>query len=774
MLQALLDLFRGWLEALGLTELAKNPEGQFDSIILFLGLGLLGSLATGLYRLALWWYRRQRQYRLRKDLHPYFSAADIRKATEYYVATHFQSNPPSHHHELIQAHKVTARQKLIPFFLNHAFKGERDDQRFYMVLAGSGMGKTTFMLNLYLAYLQRKQMGRAQFHIRLMPLGYPDLLKRIEEIEDQEHTILLLDGLDEDTQAIRNYKRRLERILAKVKDFRFVVFTCRTQFFPSEEEEPRETGVVRFGTRQGFQTFAKLYLSPFDDKDIQQYLRHRYGRWQRGRKEQARRIIERAPNLVVRPMILSYIDDLVNVQKGYELASDLYATLIDKWIDREASRIPEDRREQFRQELHRFSREVAINIYKHRRHRKGLFIGLKDIKRLGEAHDIRLDEMEMQSRSLLNRNVLDQFKFAHKSILEYFLAREAVENPKFASQLDFQSMDQARMFYDEMCLRRHTLPLFEQGQAELRFRMVGDAEAGDWRPIQQLEVSDLLRVRDLQAKRLDSLAPLGPLRNLERLYLSEIPDQDLSALVGMSALSELQIRHSQIDNLEAAAQLPHLHWLDLSHSRVADPGPLRKLAQLTYLDLSYARLAQLDSLSELRALTRLSLAHNDVKDLTPLRKLTSLQHLDLSGTKVAGLTPLKDLQQLQTLSLAHTQAQHLNALRGLTQLRQLDLSGTQAQSLTPLRKLKQLNEIHLDGTEVQDLEPLRGMASLRSLSLVNVPATDFSLVAELPGLTRLRLGEREAERLDAVALRRQRPHCEVEVIAREEVGMHES
>lgn len=773
MLQALLDLFRGWLEALGLTELAKNPEGQFDSIILFLGLGLLGSLATGLYRLALWWYRRRRQYRLRKDLHPYFSSADIRKATEYYVPTHFQSNPPSQHHELIQAHKVTARQKLIPFFLNHAFKGEQDDQRFYMVLAGSGMGKTTFMLNLYLAYLQRKQLGRAQFHIRLMPLGYPDLLKRIEEIEDQEHTILLLDGLDEDTQAIRNYKRRLERILAKVKDFRFVVFTCRTQFFPSEEEEPRETGVVRFGTRQGFQTFAKLYLSPFDDKDIQQYLRHRYGRWKRGRKEQARRIIERAPNLVVRPMILSYIDDLVNAQKGYELASDLYATLIEKWIDREASRVAEDRREQFRQELYRFSREVAINIYKHRRHRKGLFIGLKDIKRLGEAHDIRLDEMEMQSRSLLNRNVLDQFKFAHKSILEYFLAREAVDNPKFAGQLDFQSMDQARMFYDEMCLRRHTLPLFEQGQAELSFRMVGEPESGAWRPIQQLDASDLLRVRDLRAQKLDSLAPLGPLRNLERLYLSEVPDQDLSALVGMHALCELQIQHSQIADLDAVDHLPHLQALDLSHSRVADPAPLRKLSQLTQLDLSHARLSKLDGLGELRSLVWLNLAHNQVKDLTPLRKLSALQHLDLSRTIVAGLTPLKDLTQLQALSLAHTQAQHLSALRGLSQLCQLDLSATQTQNLTPLRKLKHLADLSLDGTEVQDLEPLRGMASLRSLSLVDVPASDLSALTELPGLTRLRLGEREAERLKVAVLRRQRPHCEVEVVAREEVGIGE-
>ena len=767
MLERYLDLVRDWLRALGFTKLVENEAWQVDSIILFLGLGLLGSLATGLYRLGLWWYRRRQQYRLRKDLHPYFSSADIRQATQYYVPTHFQSNPPSQHHELIQAHKVTARQKLIPFFLNHAFRGDQDQQRFYIVLAGSGMGKTTFMLNLYLAYLQRRKVGRAQFHIRLMPLGYPDLLKRIEQIEEQASTILLLDGLDEDTQAIRNYKRRLERILTKVKDFRYVVFTCRTQFFPSEEEEPRETGVLRFGTRQGFQTFAKLYLSPFDDKDIQQYLRHRYGRWQRGRKAEARRIIERAPNLVVRPMILSYIDDLINADRGYDLASDLYAALIDKWIEREANRIPEERRDQFRQELHRFSREVALNIYKHRRHRKGFFIGLKEIKRLGEAHDIRLDEMEMQSRSLLNRNVLDQFKFAHKSILEYFLAREAVEDGKFASQLDFQSMDQARLFYDEMCLQRHTLPLFEQPAAEIQIKLGPEAP---WQAVQALDATQLGQVCALQATQLDSLAPLSPLSHLEELMVANVPAQDLSALAGMRHLRVLHLQRSAVSQLDALAQLTALTDLALPHSRVSNLAILRKLPQLQQLDLSHAPLQQTDALQDLTHLMGLDLTGTPLKDLSPLRKLSALRHLSLAHTQVAGLSPLRDLQTLLHLDLAHTQVQHLNALRGLAHLRSLDLRGTTVQNLSPLKSLKQLQALHLDGTEVQNLAPLRGLAHLAELSVVGLPTTELDLVRNLPGLTHLTLSAEQAEAWDVAAFQRLRPHCTVQVMSLEEVA----
>ncbi|MEM9986391.1 MAG: hypothetical protein AAF804_14960, partial [Bacteroidota bacterium] len=194
MLEKYISWARQILGDLGFRQLIEEEPWQVDILILFIGVGILGSLLTGLWRIGLWSYRRRQQIRLSKDLHPFFSTADIKQATEFYVPTHFQSTPPSQHPELNHAHNVTARQKLLPFFLNRAFKPENDQQRFYIVLAGSGMGKTTFMLNLYLAYLRRKQLGKAPFHIRLMPLGYPDLLKRIDDIKDQENTILLLDG----------------------------------------------------------------------------------------------------------------------------------------------------------------------------------------------------------------------------------------------------------------------------------------------------------------------------------------------------------------------------------------------------------------------------------------------------------------------------------------------------------------------------------------------------------------------------------------------------
>lgn len=57
---------------------------------------------------------------------------------------------------------------------------------------------------------------------------------------------------------------------------------------------------------------------------------------------------------------------------------------------------------------------------------------------------------ELKRRSLINRNVSGYYKFAHKSFLEFFLAQEYFHNP--TSNFEFEGMDMARRFYEEMCI----------------------------------------------------------------------------------------------------------------------------------------------------------------------------------------------------------------------------------------------------------------------------------------------------------------------------------
>ncbi|RMG73500.1 MAG: hypothetical protein D6722_03705 [Bacteroidetes bacterium] len=756
----LVESIAGWLEDLGFDNLAGSDE--FQTAILILILTLLGSVLTGLWRLAKWGMRRQQQARIKKDLFPYFSLEDIRKATEFYVPTHFQSNPPSDHHELIHANRVTARQRLIPFFLNEVFRPGATDQRFYIVLAGSGMGKTTFMINLYLRYLRRYRYRSQRFDIMLMPLGYPRLLERIEKISDPENTLLLLDGLDEDQQAVRNYRERLDEILAQVQDFRVVVFTCRTQFFPSAEAEPHETPVARFGSHQGFQTFAKLYLAPFNEKDIMLYLRRHYRWWHRSKRQQARDIISRSPNLMVRPMILSYIDDLLEAQRGYTHTADLYEVLIQKWIEREAIRVPAETRDTFRKELYRFSREIALDMYEKRKVRRGLFLPKEQIRPFAERHHIQLQEIEMQSRSLLNRNAEGQYKFAHKSILEYFLAQEALENPAFAADFQFKGMDQARVFYHELGLSRVTLPYLEKAGADVE---VWEGESLP-RPADRLSLSEVQAVTAVRVKKMRVAEALRPMQKVREVYLDGTQVRDLRPLGDLPQLEILSLVQTQVDNLEPLAALPQLRTLTIDHTSVTDLQPLRGLSPLIRFSCAHTEVDSLDHLQPLTGLEQLIFHHTRVRDLNPLRHHENLKVLVFHHTSVSALSPLRELRQMERLDLGHTSVNNLSPLRHMTRLQALSLPYTQVGSIKPLRDLEALQQLWLDHTQVQELTVLEGMPQLSELSLRGAAIANLASLPALPALRQLGLDQTQVtdlrpltrlRHLETLSLRRVRP-----------------
>ncbi|MCP4373206.1 MAG: hypothetical protein GY797_34640 [Deltaproteobacteria bacterium] len=226
-----------------------------------------------LYKGGRWLHNFWQQGKLKKDLHPFYTPREVHEATRYYVPTKYQNVAPSTEYKQRQTVALVATEKLIPLFLNKAFKTDGDDYRFYIVFADSGMGKTTFLLNLYLSYSRR--IFRKKYKIRLFPLGHPNTHAKIAQIPDSEsyNTILLLDAFDEDSKAVHNYKARLAELIRDVQDFRKVVITCRTQFFPSEKDEPRETGILKCGGQKGFHAFHKFYISPFDDNDIELYLK---------------------------------------------------------------------------------------------------------------------------------------------------------------------------------------------------------------------------------------------------------------------------------------------------------------------------------------------------------------------------------------------------------------------------------------------------------------------------------------------------------------------
>src|SRR5215204_272487 len=113
------------------------------------------------------------------------------------------------------------------------------------------------------------------------------------------------------------------------------------------------------GTRSGpaHHTFWHLYLAPFSDAQVDHYLRRRFGIWAAKEKKKARELVKRVPKLTVRPLLLSYITDLLETAEPVKSTWDIYKVLINKWCEREKGFWEEPRN------LEIFSEEVAVQLY---------------------------------------------------------------------------------------------------------------------------------------------------------------------------------------------------------------------------------------------------------------------------------------------------------------------------------------------------------------------------------------------------------------------------
>lgn len=401
---------------------------------------------------------------LNHDLAPYFTTSDIERATRYYIPTKYQNVSPSEDDEPGRKYIASAKNSLIPLFLNKVFDYARTDNKYYLLLADSGMGKTTFMINLFISYKKTASyfFSKPKYIIRLFPLGLPKVLDEINKIENQENTILLLDAFDEDTNAEGRHKERMNEILEVTNRFRAIVITCRTQFFPSRHEEPHETGFFSYGG-SGEYKFQKLYISTFDEKDINKYLKLRFPSIHYFKRIQAKKIVNKIPNLVVRPMLLSHIEDLVSNNSTINYSYEVYQLLINKWIERESKKPAIAKKynsnEEYGDLLLEFSKKLAIHLYKNRKSKGGFYVTTEDNfgeklnSFFSEIETSMLSETERRSRSLLNRDAEGKYKFSHKSIMEYFLALELFNNPTFIRGFEFDGMDAANLFLKEFLIK---------------------------------------------------------------------------------------------------------------------------------------------------------------------------------------------------------------------------------------------------------------------------------------------------------------------------------
>ncbi len=369
---------------------------------------------------------RDRAARHRELERIFLEFGNVELLAKAYVEQDCQAVNPAdfHEEEPLRAHRVPVRHWLNGF-LKAGFKA-RDGRNTLFLLADAGMGKTSLLMMLKFTHLFK--LWPDGLELSLLKLG-ETTLDDIAAIHDRRRTVLLLDALDEDPLAWGRTEERMKELLRETSSFRQAIISCHTQFFPADVQGSME----RYGKMEigGF-IFNLLYLSPFSDQQVVEYLSKvfpetllgRLLRWLTGKEnpklERARQVVVPMQSLRMRPMLLAYVEDLMETNVREWTPYRVYEALIDRWLLREARRGPATR-----DELWQACIVVASYLYE-----EGLqFLKEDELRKLLQKHVAdHLQELYFGGRSLLSRTSEGSYRFAHYSVQEFLVARGLIDS----------------------------------------------------------------------------------------------------------------------------------------------------------------------------------------------------------------------------------------------------------------------------------------------------------------------------------------------------------
>ena len=341
-------------------------------------------------------------------------------ATRYYVPPLGQDTDPSVGEFGADLATTKSLTRIVDEFLERI-----SESRFLVILGGAGTGKTTFLLNYYARHCRR---WRPKFDVVLLPFGVPDFDARLNSLSGT-NKVLLLDAFDEDTLAIKDHTARLEAIALATRGFEKVVLTCRTQFFPIDEEKPNSTvATVSVGAKGMSQRHLhKKYISPLTDQQIQRYIRYRFSFWSQDRGK-AKALVARVPRESARPMVLAYLQDLIDSGESPPTIDLLYEAVISAWLRREVG-ILQEFTSVDAEGLREFSEKLAVDIWLNRNQRGAERVQEQDLRTVADRWRIPLEDWKLTGRSLLSRDVQGNWKFAHRSFMEFLCVQAMLKEP---------------------------------------------------------------------------------------------------------------------------------------------------------------------------------------------------------------------------------------------------------------------------------------------------------------------------------------------------------
>ena len=356
---------------------------------------------------------------------PHFTDREIKTAKRAYVRPDCAQVDPANE---IEFRKFASVRE--PIFTSVKRYIDSEQRRHLLILADSGMGKTTFCLNFY-DFMKRKHPKQ---DVALISLARSDALKVIGSVPSKRTTTLILDAFDEDPKAIVNGTDRLSELMDDCADFPLVLVTCRSHFFENDAAIPVRTGISKIVPRSAGRTssyeFARLYLLPFNENQIDEFLRRSFPflrLYSLKFRQKARELIAAIPDLSARPMLLALVPNLVRTGKEPKEIYELYDYMVQQWLLREEKWVDPV-------VLLEASKEIAFHLSRTKQKSGVDRVDPSEIQKLGLTSE-NLEWRHLTTRSLLNRDSEGNLKFAHRSIMEFLVVQGSLEGDPRATDL---------------------------------------------------------------------------------------------------------------------------------------------------------------------------------------------------------------------------------------------------------------------------------------------------------------------------------------------------
>lgn len=302
----------------------------------------------------------------------------------------------------------------------------------------------------------------------------------------------------------------------------------------------------------------------------------------------------------------------------------------------------------------------------------------------------------------------------------------------------------------ENCVREHLnatrWPMLCEEAAQITAIKCNDTEITSLDGLQQFPNLKSLSF-GLKGTKIESLASIRNLINLETLIIPYSEISEIGFLARMKKLKNLDLKGNKVTNLEFIPFISSLETLLLEYQRpdyIKDITPLSALIKMKHLSLQGNKITNISPLASMKNITYLRLRDNRISDLSPLSEMTDLIGLDFSINMVADISPLSSLKKLNVLIGSSNKITDIAPLKELTDLRDVQLLNNGISDLNALNEMKKAKRLSLDYNNITDISPLANItraANIQELGLSYncIPKENYRKVPYINNIQILRL-----------------------------------